>query len=139
MCLEAYKRPGRIGVGELGQHRLAPVAALAPVRVIQANARGEIGPAVPLALLDLVEVIGVVEDVAPAAFVHAMFGGEQAAVGVEGDAIRVAQPPGHHLQVRAVGVAAQDCAGRFDPAGDDLPGARLQSRRARRPHCAPSR
>src|SRR5918911_747446 len=52
-------------------------------------AKGLGGPAVPAARSDLVEVFQVANDVAFAAFVDAVFGGEQSAAGREAGAVGV--------------------------------------------------
>src|SRR5680860_380313 len=98
---------------------------LTPGRVVQPDAGGEVGPAVPGALDDLVEVLVVTNDVAVVAFVDAVLGGEQPPVGCEGDAVRIAQPPGDQLEVAAVGVAPQHRPVAPDVALDDLPGRGL--------------
>ena len=121
MVVEGDEGPWGIGVGVLGEHRLPAAATLAPVRIIQADAGGKIGPAVPGSLRDLVEVFLVANDVALAAFVNPVLGREEPAVSVKGNTIRVAQPPGDQLQITAVGVAAQDRPGAFDTPRDHLP------------------
>jgi hypothetical protein len=122
---EGHERLGRVGVGVLGEDGFASTAGVAPARIVQADARGEVGPAVPRAAVDLVEVVVVVDDEALAALVDPVLDGEQPSIRVERGAERIAKPPGDELQVGAVGVAAEDGSAGLDVALDHLAGGRL--------------
>src|SRR4051794_39845892 len=100
----------RIGVRVDGENGLAVAAALAPTGIVEGDSRREIGPAVPAALHDLVEIVVVGDDVA-IAIVHPVLGDEEATVGVEVDPIRVAQAPRDDLEVGAIRVTPEQGVG----------------------------
>lgn len=121
MGVEADKGLGWIGVGMLGKDRLSTLAAAAPGGIIQADARGEIGPAVPGPVHDFVEVLQVTNDVSASPLVTPVLGGIEPALRVEGDAIGVAQAPRDQLQVAAIRVAAENAPVASHVSLDHLP------------------
>ena len=82
-------RPGRPG-----DDRLPAPPAVAPLRIVEAPARGVVRVAVPGARNHLIEVVGVADDEAGAPLVDAVLGGEKPTVRMVMEPEGVAQSPG---------------------------------------------
>ena len=63
MLGEASEGLGRVGVRVFRQYRFPSPASGAPARIVQTDAAGEVGPSVPAAFGDFVEVLEVSDDV----------------------------------------------------------------------------
>src|SRR5512143_3094588 len=124
---KADKGLWRIRVGELSQDWLAPMPFLAPEWIVEPDARGEIGPAIPCSLFDLVKIIRIIHDVTTPAFIHAVLAGKETTVRIEGYSVRISQSPRDDFEIASIWVATQDGTCTFHITFDHLPWRRFLS------------